>query len=208
MQIIKWFVTCTSIWKKRERNVKETSPWGQNKMVPHGGLHLHKRGKNTSSGNYKLYKDFYLSTCISLKDNQMAWNKNNIKHSCSYNTWTDEIHNNNIKKSQEKGMKVCCQSSHTSFKMVYCWKETVIKIHSISSVAQSCPTLCDPMNSSTPGLPVHHQLPEFTQTHVHRVGDAIQPSHSLWSPSPPALNLSQHQGLFKWVSSSPSGGQY
>ena len=62
---------------------------------------------------------------------------------------------------------------------------------------QSCPTLCDPMNCSTPGLPVHHQLPESTQTHVHRVRDAIQPSHPLLSPSPPALNLSQHQGLFK-----------
>ena len=71
-----------------------------------------------------------------------------------------------------------------------------------SSVAQSCPTLCDPMNRSMPGFPVHHQLPESTQTHVHRVGDAIQPSHPLLSPSPPALNPSQHQGLFKWVSSS------
>ena len=66
-----------------------------------------------------------------------------------------------------------------------------------SSVAQSCPTLCDPMNRSTPGLPVHHQLPEFTQTHVHRVGDAIQPSHPLSSPSPPAPNPSQHQSLFQ-----------
>ena len=64
-----------------------------------------------------------------------------------------------------------------------------------SSVAQSCPTLCDPMNCSTPGLPVHHQLPEFTQTHVHWVGDPIQPSHPLSSPPPPAFNLSQHQGL-------------
>ena len=71
-----------------------------------------------------------------------------------------------------------------------------------SSVAQSCPTLCDPMNHSTPGLPVHHQLPESTQTHVHRVSDAIQPSHPLSSPSPPAPNPSQHQGLFQWVSSS------
>ena len=62
-----------------------------------------------------------------------------------------------------------------------------------SSVAQSCPTLCDPMNCSTPGLPVHHQLLEFTQTHVHRVCDAIQPSHPLSSPSPPALNLSEYQ---------------
>ena len=71
-----------------------------------------------------------------------------------------------------------------------------------SSVAQSCLTLCDPMNCSTPGLPVHHQLPESTQTHVHRVDDAIQPSHPLSSLSPPDFNLSQHQGLFEWVSSS------
>ena len=67
----------------------------------------------------------------------------------------------------------------------------------LSSVAQSCPTLCDPMNRSTPGLPVHHQLPEFTQTHGHRLGDAIQPSHPLLSPSPPASNPSQHQSLFQ-----------
>ena len=71
-----------------------------------------------------------------------------------------------------------------------------------SSVTQSCPTICGPMNHSTPGLPVHHQLLEFTQTHVHWVGDAIQPSHPLLSPSPPVLSLSQHQRLFKWVSSS------
>ena len=66
---------------------------------------------------------------------------------------------------------------------------------SVSSVAQLCPTLCDPMNRSTPGLSVHHQLPESTQTHVHRVGDAIQPPHPLLSPSPPVPNPSQHQGL-------------
>ena len=66
----------------------------------------------------------------------------------------------------------------------------------IRSVTQSCPTLCDPMNRSTPGLPVHHQLPEFTQTHVHRVSDAILLSHPLSSPSPPAPNPSQHQSLF------------
>ena len=71
-----------------------------------------------------------------------------------------------------------------------------------SSVTQSCPTLCDPMNCSTPGLSVHHQLPEFTQTHVQWVSDAIQPSHSLSYPSLPALNPSQHQGLFQWVNSS------
>ena len=71
-----------------------------------------------------------------------------------------------------------------------------------SSVTQSCLTLCNPKNCSTPGLPVHHQLPEFTQTHVHRVSDAIQPSNPLSPPSPPAPNPSQHQGLFKWVNSS------
>ena len=70
-----------------------------------------------------------------------------------------------------------------------------------SSVAQSCLTLCNPMNHSTPGLPVHHQLPEFIQTHVHRVGDTIQPSHPLSSPSPPAPNPSQDQGFFQWVNS-------
>ena len=73
------------------------------------------------------------------------------------------------------------------------------------SVTQSCPNLCHPMNHSMPGLPVHHQLPESTQAHVHCVGDAIQPSHPLSSPSPPALSLSQHQDLFQWVSSSHQG---
>ena len=79
-------------------------------------------------------------------------------------------------------------------------KMSLLQHHSsvqFSSVAQSYLTPCDPMNRSTPGLPIHHQLPEFTQTHVYRVGDAIQPSHPLSSPSPPALSLSQHQGLFQ-----------
>ena len=66
-----------------------------------------------------------------------------------------------------------------------------------SSVAQWCPTVCDRMDCSTPGFPVHHQLPELTQTHGHRVSDAFQPSHPLSSPSPPAFNVSQHQGLFQ-----------
>ena len=79
------------------------------------------------------------------------------------------------------------------------------KTFQFSSVAQSCLTLCDPMNRSTPGLPVHHQLPEFTQTHVHRVSDAVQPSHPLSSPSPPAPNTSQHQSLFQWVNSTWGG---
>ena len=71
-----------------------------------------------------------------------------------------------------------------------------------SLVAQLCPTLCDPMDCSTPDFPVHHQLPESTQTHTHHVSDAIQPSHALLSPSPPAFNFSQHNGLFQWVNSS------
>ena len=75
-------------------------------------------------------------------------------------------------------------------------------LRQFSSVTQLCLTLCNPMDRSTPGLPVHHQRPELAQTHVHRVSDAIQPSHPLSSPYPPALNLSQHQGLCKWVSSS------
>ena len=73
--------------------------------------------------------------------------------------------------------------------------------YQFSSVAQLCLTLCNSMNRSMPGLPVHHQLPEFTQTHVHGVGDAIQPSHPLSSPFPPAPNSSQHQSLFQWVNS-------
>ena len=79
-----------------------------------------------------------------------------------------------------------------------CYSKPQIRSDQISrSVAQSCPTLCDPMNHSTPGLPVHHQLPEFTEIHFHRVSDVIQPSHPLSSPSPPAPNPSQHQSLFQ-----------
>ena len=78
-------------------------------------------------------------------------------------------------------------------------KILVLSSVQFSSITQSCPTLCDPMNQSTPGLPVHHQLPEFTQTHVHRVRDAIQPSHPRSSPSPPAPNPSQHESLFQRV---------
>ena len=84
-----------------------------------------------------------------------------------------------------------------------CMERKMEIYNQFSSVTQSCPTICDPMNHSTPRLPVHHQLPEFTQTHVHRVSDAIQPSHPLSSPSPPAPNPSQHQSfpmsqLFTW----------
>ena len=112
---------------------------------------------------------------------------------------------------QKKAIENCIESvdhwgkycHHNSIKSLNPLVWSVFPLNSVqfSSVAQLCPTLCDPMNRSTPGLPVHHQLPEFTQTHVHPVSDAIQPSHPLSSPSPPAPNPSQHQGLFKWVCS-------
>ena len=94
-----------------------------------------------------------------------------------------------MKRSQRKHWKSEAQCFHFQF----------------SSVAKSCLTLCSSMDCSTPGFPVHHQLPELTETHVHWISDVIQPSHPLSSHSPPAFNLSQHPGLFQWVSS--SGGQ-
>ena len=100
-------------------------------------------------------------------------------------------------------------SVHTTQLKIYAYTFTVyifvcVRAQSpqFSSFTQSCPTLHDPMDCSMPGFPVCHQLPEFTQTHVHRVGDTIQPSYPLSSPSPPAFNLSQHHSLFQWVVSS------
>ena len=99
--------------------------------------------------------------------------------------------NTNTKTSDLQQGKVYCKAKQGN--------KWIMPSVQFSSVTQSCPTLCNPMNRSTPGLPVHHQLQESTQTHVHWVGDAIQPSYPLSSPSSPALNLSQHQGLFQWV---------
>ena len=100
--------------------------------------------------------------------------------------WKDAQHCSLLEKCKSKYNEISPHISHNQF----------------SSVTQSCLTLCGPMDCSTSGLLVHHQLPEFTETHAHWVGDAIQPSHPLSSPSPPALNLSQYQGLFQRVSSS------
>ena len=106
----------------------------------------------------------------------------------------------------ERIFKVCALAGSTikkeltsAAKRKYEWFLEICYQWQLSSVTQSCFTLCDPMDCSTPGLPVHHQLPEFTQTHVHWVSHAIQSSHPPSSPSPPAFNLSQHQGLFQWV---------
>ena len=91
---------------------------------------------------------------------------------------------------------ILCIKYITNENLLYSTSNLMLSVQ-FSSVAQSCPTLCDPTNRSTPGLPVHHHLPEFTQTHVHRVSDAIQPSHPLSSPFPPAPNPCQHQSLFQ-----------
>ena len=107
-------------------------------------------------------------------------------YTCNLNVSLELFHNKNLRKNQ----------LHTHFKVLHKGVGCLLNQTQFSSVTQSCPTLCNPMNRSMPGLSVHHQLPEFTQTHVHRVSHAIQPSHPL-SPSPPAPNLSQHQGLFK-----------
>ena len=115
-------------------------------------------------------------------------------------------------KNKDCWWKWTCQSFQLSYPPVSATRPPICAIDKqffstvcvvqFSSVAQLCPSLCDPMDCSTPGLPVCQQLPEPTQTHVHWVSNAIQPSHPLLSPSSPAFNLSQHQGLFKWVSSS------
>ena len=106
----------------------------------------------------------------------------------------------NINKLKDKNHKIISIDAEKAFDKI---QHTFMIYDSVqfSSVTQSCPTLCDLMNRSMPGLPVHHQLMESTQTHVHWVSDAIQLSHPLSSPSPPALNLSQHHRLFQWVSS-------
>ena len=128
--------------------------------------------------------------------------------------WHDQLHEHEFEKtpgdSEGQGSLACCSSwgykelDKRDRATTYMRKEEIPKINNLftlsvqfSSVAQSCLTLCDPMNCSTPSFPVYHQLPELTQTHVHRVGDAIQLPHPLSSPSPPAFNLSQHRGLFK-----------
>ena len=117
--------------------------------------------------------------------------------------WILQSLNSNLhifsRESYLKSTEICTSSPHPSSYLSHL--SALSTFSQFSSVVQSCLTLCDPMDCSTPGLPVHHQLPEFTQTHVHWVGDTIQPSYPLTSPSPPAFNLSQRQGLFKWVSS-------
>ena len=138
------------------------------------------------------YPHTYLQNMYSIKDFYLEYiNYSYIK---IVKTWANNVNIHLTRKD------VQMENMHIK----RCSTPLVIQFSSVqfSSVAQSCLTLWDPMNRSTPGLPVHHQLPEFTQTHVHQVSDAIQPSHPWSSPSPPAPNPSQHQRLFQWVNSS------
>ena len=121
--------------------------------------------------------------------------------SCSQNYFLESFSGCLVQNELKQKVYVTTGKRRHTFPWKISQNKTNCGLSTLSSVAQSCLTLCDPMNRSTLGLPVHHQLPEFTQTHVHRVGDAIQPSHPLSSPSPPSLNPSQHQGLFQWVNS-------
>ena len=123
----------------------------------------------------------------------MLWNVIIVTHFCIFNI------RKKMKISQySRKWKDRTQTGREYLQRMYLIKHSV----QFSSIAQLCPTLCNPMDCSTPGFPVHYQLLELTQTHVHWVGDAIQPSHLLLSLSPHTFNLSQHRDLFQWVSSS------
>ena len=127
-----------------------------------------------------------------------CWQEANWENSSNVSIWLLSVMKSKgwyrQQKQKNKGWNV---STKETSDLLFCTYSV-----QFSSVTQSCLTLCDPMNRSTPDLPVHHQLPEFIQTHVHQADHAIQPSHPLLSPSPPAPNPSQHQGLFQWVNSS------
>ena len=166
--------------------------------------------KLTESGALLQMLTWILTTMINIKEGICkAKREVCLAHNCSYLIFPLKIFAD-IFRPQRLKMNIWTMSwSHLESNELlvlvhWAWRRTdenswELSSVQFSSVIQLCLTLCDPMNCSTPGLLVHHQLPEFAQTHL--VGDAIQPSHPLLSPSPPAPNPSQHQGLFKWVSS-------
>ena len=149
-------------------------------MTEHTHTHTHiLREKST----YFLLKHFHVHACTHThNDTQIYSFQANISENILFTPYCERAYHCHYKDNDKLDL----------------WQTVYMNmLNQLSSVAQSCPTLCDPMNRSTPGLPVRHQLPEFTQTHVHRVSDAIQPSHPRPSPSPPAPNPSQHQSLFQ-----------
>ena len=147
-----------------------------------------------------------MSASLNIREMQIQATANITSHWSEW-PWPNTLQTNNAREGVERRGPSCSIVHNHIVRpagrivWMFTWKITQ-EYFQFSSVAQSCPTLCNPMNRSTPGLPVHHQLPEFTQTRVHRVSDAIQPSHPLSSPSPPASNPSQHQSIFQWVNSS------
>ena len=178
---------------------------GNPRQTGHGGEFWQKW--STGEGNGKPLQYSSLENPMKNMKRQKEWTLNDdLTDLVCAQYATGDQWRNNFRKNEEMEPK---QKQHPVVDMtgdgskVRCCKEQYcIRSDQIRSVTQSCPTPCDPMNCSMPGLPVHHHLPEFTQTHVHRVGDTIQPSHLLSSPSPPAFNPCQHQSLFQWVNSS------
>ena len=132
--------------------------------------------------------------CSSSCSGSKLWSQTSFLSFCH----SQHLIHQNLSSLQSKYMQSLCTSLHPHLLQT----PAVLSSFQFSSVTQSCPILCNPMECSMPGFPVLHQLPEPTQTHVHSVGNTIQPSHPLSFPSPPTFNLSQHQSLFQWVSSS------
>ena len=158
------------------------------KVLLHSKRDNQQNGKETYSTVGNIFKSYF-------------WLEANTQTTEGTNSYNSTSKNNPNKKWAEEQNRYFFQWKQTDGRQTH-EKMFSVANHQFSSVIQLCLTLCDPMNRSMPGLPVHHQFPEFTQTYVHWVRDAIQPSHPLSSPFPPAPNPSQHQSLFQWVNSS------
>ena len=164
---------------------------------------IRKLINETLFANFKIiwfYKQY--NTCLLTKRKHLfPWVREAISWS-SVESWAWRRVFSFVPIFHRRSLLPLCLLAFPSYALPRFPPKTVFHTHQFSSATKSCLTLCNPMNCSTPGLPVHHQLLESTQTYVHWVSDAIQPSRPLSSRSPPALNLSQHQGLFQWVNSS------
>ena len=177
----------------RGESPQKAENWGMIRKVAKPTMRsLDRRSETSNRGSFLLTAQGRLSTLLSLK--VFLWQGNCGNQLLSYPTRLGLIPENQLNNSSEEYISQEEAPKRVRW-MSFCF------FSQFSSVAQSRLTLCNPMDCNTPGFPVHHQLPEFTQTHAHWIGDAIQPSHPLSSPSPLAFNLSQHQGLFEWVSS-------